>query len=82
MPRLDDSTRPSKWDGETTPEQEFKIWLRAEMRRMISIAMDYEVHDLLWGVPCGPTLTMVYPVQVLGFDEIMELWEAHNERLH
>jgi hypothetical protein len=28
-------------------------------------------HELLWGVPCGPTLTMVYPPRLRGLLEVI-----------
>lgn len=30
-------------------------------------------HELLWGVPCGPTLTMVRPTQLRGIDIVRSL---------
>ena len=45
-------------------------WLKSEMTRMFEelyiLEMMYDSHELLWGVPCGPTLTMVYPVEPVG----------------
>lgn len=62
------STSPTgedECDGLTVEE-----WLAREMRQMIYELMvmeiAYETHQILWGVPCGPTLSMVYPPMPRG----------------
>ena len=53
-------------DGGLTIEE----WLGQEMRKMLQelmiIEIAYETHQVIWGVPCCPTLSMVYPSQPRG----------------
>lgn len=52
-------------DGLTLEE-----WLYQEMKRMLQelmiIEISYDTHQAIWGVPCGPTLSMVYPPHPRG----------------
>lgn len=48
---------------------ELEAYLTGELlalrhEREMFIAMDW--HEAMWGVPCGPTLTMVHPAQFKG----------------
>lgn len=54
-------------------DDEIQQWLLAEFRKMwheYDIALAYDMHESMWGVPCGPTLTMVYPTVMKGIRSI------------
>lgn len=44
---------------------DIKSWIRKEMLFMMQWELDMVYHEQYWGVPCGPTLTMVNPPQPL-----------------
>lgn len=51
-------------------------WLVREIRKMMIDAffrdgVYYDLHEEMWGVPCGPTLTMVYPKEVKGIINLL-----------
>ena len=55
--------------GRGVTDAEFVVALHATFCREVRLqelkaAMDY--HDLWWGVPCGPTLSMVRPPRFRG----------------
>lgn len=43
-----------------------ETWLIREIRRMIDLSLPYYIHEDRWGVPCGPTLAMVQPMEAPG----------------
>lgn len=61
-------------DDDLTVEE----WLHREMKKMLQelvfLEISYETHQIFWGVPCGPTLSMVEPPQPCG-----SLGIQHNE---
>lgn len=65
-------------DGLTLEE-----WLAREMREMIYELMvmeiAYETHQVLWGVPCGPTLSMVNRPQLRGIQHNETPYTAEQE---
>ena len=40
------------------------MWRRTEHEALMHLAMYF--HESFWGVPYGPTLTMVHPVEMKG----------------
>ena len=61
-------------DGLTVEE-----WLYREMKKMLQelmlLEISYDTHQTIWGVPCGPVLSMVHPPEVRGLCGIQ-----HNEQ--
>jgi hypothetical protein len=44
-------------------------WIFEEIHKMLFEEMmnfAYDMHEVMWGVPCGPTLTMVHPTEMRG----------------
>lgn len=44
-------------------------WIIEEISKMMfeeHMNVAYDMHEAMWGVPCGPTLTMVYPTEMKG----------------
>jgi hypothetical protein len=44
-------------------------WIFEEIHKMLFEEMmnfAYDMHEGMWGVPCGPTLTMVHPTEIRG----------------
>jgi hypothetical protein len=58
-------------------------WLGREMGKMLEELMvmeiAYETHQEIWGVPCGPTLSMVNPPQLLGIQHDETPYTAEQE---
>ncbi len=58
-------------------------YIKQRLEYMLFMAEAYWAHEVVWGVPCGPTLTMIYPTRPLGLDEfdkqrrLLTFKEAH-----
>lgn len=52
--------------GIDLPDDELTAWLKREIYHMLDMEDAMRIHTLLWGVPYGPTLTMVYLTGVAG----------------
>lgn len=70
--------------GDPDFDETIHQWLKSEMTRMFEqlyiLEMMYDSHQLLWGVPCGPTLTMVYPVEPRGIQNYGVSYTTEEEK--
>ena len=51
-------------------DETLEEWIYRQMNYMYEQEYISEGHISIWGVPCGPTLTMVYPVELKGISQI------------
>lgn len=57
------------------PEKTMSDWIWEAIDRIVhkeEMDFAYDMHEGMWGVPCGPTLTMVYPTKMIGIQVRME----------